>query len=295
MNLFFINNMKPLLLKPFILMTLLAILPSCSTQIWQVQNVAATKRHPQCNTCHLTAEPRKGQQLFAEGVEPSSICLKCHAYKENHHPVDFVPRETYYVTPGKAFPLFDGEIRCLTCHDPHGGPEFSETPKLLRGGPYADRREPCFKCHYRERYAEIDPHIMLDSDGRIQLVNGEPVCLICHAKTPNPAVDRTKDVKFRADVAFLCWRCHPPMPGEFFRYHFLDYPSRRTLTDMAKSEKEMKVIFPLVPRGRITCSTCHNPHQKEVMVHEEARSGADSFHRLRLPSPTICLACHPTK
>jgi predicted CXXCH cytochrome family protein len=285
--------MSRLLLNLFIFASLLAILPSCSTQIMQVQKTSAIDEHRQCDVCHLTADPRKGQQLFAEGVDPSSICLWCHAYKENHHPVDFVPTKSYYFTTGKAFPLFNGEIRCLTCHDPHGGPGFSVTPKLLRGGPYADQRELCFKCHSKEKYAEIDPHIMLDSDGRIILVNGKPVCLICHAKVPNPQVDRTDDVRFRADVAFLCWRCHPPMPGDFFRHHFLVKPSMLTLRNMKRSEKKLDVIFPLVPRDRITCSTCHNPHQKEVMVRMAAKTGADSKWRLRIYSPGICIACHP--
>jgi predicted CXXCH cytochrome family protein len=273
---------------------MLAALLFVCFQALTIHEAFAANKHRTCEMCHLTADPLQGPSLFAEGTDPASLCLRCHDYRENHHPVDFVPGESHFTTPGKTFPLFENQVRCLTCHAPHGGLNFSETPKLLRGGPYKDRREICFLCHRQDKYAEINPHTMIDSNGIIQ-VNGKPVCLVCHAVTPDPAVDRTNDVKFRADVAFLCWRCHPPMPGEFFTYHFLVKPTRRTLSAMKKSEKEMDVIFPIAPRGRITCSTCHNPHQKEALVHEPAKTGADSRHRLRVQSPIACVACHPTK
>jgi hypothetical protein len=96
-------------------------------------------------------------------------------------------------------------------------------------------------------------------------------------------------VRFRADVGFLCWRCHPPMPGEFFTQHFLVKPSK-SRQNMQEAEERLLVILPLVPRDRITCSTCHNPHQKGVIQHEAAAKGADARSKLRLPS--ICSACH---
>jgi nitrate/TMAO reductase-like tetraheme cytochrome c subunit len=136
----------------------------------------------------------------------------------------------------------------------------------------------------------MDPHRMLDSEGNVREVNGKPVCLWCHSKKPDPAVDRTTDVRFRADVGFLCWRCHPPMPGDFFDQHFLVKPSTKTLQNIRETEERLLVILPLVPRGRITCSTCHNPHQKGVIQHEAAAKGADAISRLRLPS--ICFGCH---
>lgn len=254
----------------------------------------AASKHPTCEMCHLTPKIPQDPPLFPEGTDPATICLRCHDYRENHHPVDVIPSVSHFTTLAKAFPLYNNKIRCLTCHDPHAGPQLSETPNLLRGGPYQDRRDICFKCHQQEAYATIYPHFMKDNGGIVQL-GGKPICLVCHAVTPDPAVDRTNDVKFRADVAFLCWRCHPPMSGEFFTYHFLVKPSKRTLSAIKKSEQALNVIFPLSPRGRITCSTCHNPHQKEALVHEPAKTGADSRYKLRLESPAACVACHPTK
>jgi predicted CXXCH cytochrome family protein len=270
---------------------LVALLTSCSLQKLlrpeQPQQTASDYKNPHtlCVSCHPSDSP-KGTELFPTGIEPSSLCLNCHDYQENHHPVDFVPPAGWSI----PFPLFEGRIRCLTCHEIHGGPGHRGTPKLLRGGPYEDRRTVCFKCHLRDQYTAIDPHKMLDDNGNVREVNGKPVCLICHSKKPNPAVDWTSDVKFRADVGFLCWRCHPPMPDPFFRTHFLVKPSPQMLERIRETEERLIVTLPLVPRGRITCSTCHNPHQKGVIQHEGPAKGADAVDRLRMPY--ICSACH---
>jgi len=271
--------------------SLLLVMESCSLeQIIHPENVAAIPEyrnpHVLCLNCHATEHPQSGGTLFEPGIDPSSICDNCHDYRENHHPVDFAPADP----SNFPMPLFEGKVRCLTCHEIHGGPGHHGTPMLLRGGPFADRRESCFKCHMRAKYAAIDPHKMLDNEGNIRNVEGGPVCLICHSKKPDPAVDTTTDVKFRADVGFLCWRCHPPMPGIFFTQHFLVRPSSKTLETLRETEERLIVILPLVPRGRITCSTCHNPHQKGVIRREGAAKGADAVARLRIPS--ICFGCH---
>ena len=215
----------------------------------------------------------------------SSACLGCHAsYTSNHHPVDFRPADSSKI----SLPLFHGEIQCLTCHeeDHRGG------TNCLRGGPYAERREICFKCHSEEEYAEIDPHIMLDSEGKIATVNGKPICLVCHAVQPNPVTDRTEDVKFRADVAFLCWRCHAPMVNSVLMNHFRLKPSISQLRYLQEKIEQLEVTIPLIPRQRITCSTCHNPHQEGVIMYQPSAKGADSPSRLRLPAPSLCLVCH---
>jgi len=272
---------------------LASVLTSCDTQrlLWSGKSTITLSEyenpHTICVSCHTNETPQPGSELFGPGVDFTSRCLDCHEdYKENHHPTDFSPTNP----TSFPLPLFGGEVRCLTCHDIHGGSNHKGTPKLLRGGPYADRREICFKCHARESYASIDPHKMLDSRGNIIEVNGKSVCLLCHSKKPDPAVDVADSVRFRADVGFLCWRCHPPMPGSFFDRHFLVKPSAKTLQNIQETVDSLIAILPLVPRGRITCSTCHNPHQQGVIQHEAAAKGSDAISRLRLPS--ICSGCH---
>jgi formate-dependent nitrite reductase cytochrome c552 subunit len=133
---------------------------------------------------------------------------------------------------------------------------------------------------------------MLNEDGGIREVFGQPVCLICHAKIPDPRIDRAKDVLFRADIAFLCWRCHAPIVSPILNQHFLTKPSITMLKHIEHNEQKMEVIIPLVPRDRLTCSTCHNPHQEGVIKYEPSAKGADSLYRLRLLRRDLCYACH---
>ena len=268
-----------------------AVLTSCSMMDNLIQKTdenapSFINPHTDCAGCHGNQAPRAGKDLFPQGVEPSMVCFNCHKYKENHHPVDFAPD----ATANYQFPLYSGEIKCLTCHEIHDSTGHGDASKLLRGGPYADRRKICFKCHEAEQYADINPHIMFDDNGKTLAVNGKPVCLLCHAVKPNPYQDRGANVRFKAEVGFLCWRCHPPMPDSFLRKHFLVTPSEETLSSMQESEARLEIILPLAALGRITCSTCHNPHQKGIVTFADAAKGADAPKKLR--ASFMCGACH---
>jgi len=265
------------------LVLLATVFVSCAPNLYQEQQRAASTGVP-------AAEDKTGPSAAPAGpsagadADPSSGCLVCHEYGENHHPTDFVPADA----PEFPFPLYDGRVRCLTCHiEDHAG-----SPKMLRGGPYSDRREICFTCHYEEEYRQIYPHIMMDGDGKVIEVNGRPVCLVCHIKTPDPRVDRTKDVVFRADIAFLCWRCHSLMSRAVLNEHVLSKPSMEMRRYIEQSEEKLNVTIPLVPRDRITCSTCHNPHQKGVITYEPSAKGADAPDRLRIEAQDLCAVCH---
>jgi cytochrome c peroxidase len=59
---------------------------------------------------------------------------------------------------------------------------------------------------------------------------------------------------------------------------------------MARPEVTASYALPLVPRDRITCSTCHNPHQEGVLMSGPAAAGTGAVHRLR--SAAICEGCH---
>jgi len=245
------------------------------------------KAHAVCTNCHESDLPSPGNPALIHGADRSALCLKCHKnYRRNHHPLDFEPENPSTF----RFPLFDGKVTCLTCHQMHDGPRIEGTNKLLRGGPYADRRTICFQCHPPDLYSKVNPHKMLDDAGKVLTVSGRPACLWCHKTQPDPAKARTLNVQFTADIGFLCWLCHPPMPGQFFNQHFLLRPSAETRRNMRETEERLLVILPLVPHNRITCSTCHNPHEKGVILRKEAAKGADTKSGLRMTS--ICFGCH---
>lgn len=246
------------------------------------------KNHVSCVMCHRTSTPEYYDAAMKAGdLDMSAVCMDCHHYSENHHPVNIVPEKTI----PDEFPLYDGQMKCLTCHEAHGNQKRSY-PKLLRGAPYKDLRDMCFKCHPTDQYTAIDPHTMFDADGKIKQVNGEPVCLVCHAKVPDQSNPK-EQITFKADVAFLCWRCHPPMPDNFFAGHFLVKPSHKTARYMKKYGRDNNVTLPLLNRNRITCSTCHNPHERGIIQNAAVAAGADSRARLRLSKSAICSGCHP--
>ena len=260
----------------------------CVNQKADARDKGTGGRHV-CIGCHRVAQSLiSASSPFPEAIDPSSLCLDCHNYQDNHHPVNFRPGLAEGGNGLNSFPLFDGEMRCLTCHEVHG----SGGPKLLRGGPYTSRTEICFRCHDSNLNATVDPHQMLTPGGSFREVNGEPACLLCHARVP----DRTgaeREIAFKADVAFLCWRCHPPMDGSFFQSHFLVRPGKKALAYMKAAERENGVSLPLLNRDRITCSTCHNPHQQGVILSGPAAAGAGEHDRLRLSKDQICNGCHP--
>lgn len=241
--------------------------------------------HDSCTECHDV-----GYDFAVDGA----FCLDCHNdYRLNHHPVDFVPPEkALIIAEYGGLPLFNGRIQCLTCHAGHPGPDRSETPKLLRGGVFQDVRTLCFRCHYQEGYGSINIHQMTAKDGSYRILGDKLICAYCHEEQPAPGRDQTYDVTFRADASFLCWRCHPSMEGEMFEQHFLTQPSDAMRAGLEQFSLTNRVVIPLVPRGKISCSTCHNPHQREVMSGEAARAGTDSWARLRLTTPGLCMACH---
>lgn len=254
------------------------------------------KGHAVCVTCHRTNDPSSDgrSQPFAGGIEPSSACLDCHHYDVNHHPVNVTPNAGSVSASQVVFPLFDGQIRCLTCHQAHSDPRHNKlngAPKLLRGGPYPDQRALCFLCHGQDDYTKIDPHKMLSADGSVRELNGKPVCLLCHTALPDPKGDPDL-VEFRADVAFLCWRCHAPMAGSFLNMHFHVKPKKPTRATIMNTESRLGIELPLARDGMLTCSTCHNPHQAGVLTRTAVQAGADAPKRLRIAAKSICEACH---
>ena len=246
-----------------------------------------------CSTCHEgKAEPDKPALLSSDN--PSEKCRDCHRYENegDHHPSSLVSGptgDTALIDP--TFKLYSGNMECLTCHQIHAGEDYGlGTRNFLVGGPYADRRDICFRCHQKEAYKDINPHDdMLEENGDLK----HATCLVCHAEVPDPRVDRTRDVKFRATVAFLCWRCHPLMAQDFMDKHYLKEPSASRSVEMRWSEEDHNIILPLDSTRRITCSTCHNPHQPGVILDERAKKGAGTKKRLR--SEDICVKCHRNK
>jgi hypothetical protein len=57
-------------------------------------------------------------------------------------------------------------------------------------------------------------------------------------------------------------------------------------------ETTYDIILPLAKDGKMTCVTCHNPHEKGVIASgKPSAKGAGSKYRERLPK-ILCIECH---
>ncbi|OGT19181.1 MAG: hypothetical protein A2V90_02060 [Gammaproteobacteria bacterium RBG_16_57_12] len=87
----------------------------------------------ECTSCHLDQQS-PGMQDLKHPV--AQLCLDCH--KDRHGAGDHPPAKQVTQTGKKRLPLLNGEMTCITCHDPH-----QKTANLLR----LPENELCTTCH----------------------------------------------------------------------------------------------------------------------------------------------------
>lgn len=113
-----------------------------------------------CSFCH-TATPRKGETVKV-GDLSAALCNFCHGARQEGHEEGVNP--------------FAGPVDCLTCHNPHLGPE------------YPGRLKP-------EYYDFLRGSVTVKPHGR------ETLCGLCH-------IDRENYSLVTEDATSLCLRCH---------------------------------------------------------------------------------------
>ncbi len=254
-----------------------------------------------CLECHEKIPEKGGDKLLKFNGDFTQLC-RCHGYTPGTyiHPVFVEPSPEKKSKIPNNFPLVNGMISCVTCHDMYMQCKKNPRAKLLnkrflRGAPYLSRTTMCFKCHDEMKYKMLDPHNQLTESGSIIVVK----CLYCHKEKPDEKTETFEDIKLIGNLAVLCYRCHykqskqHPINAE----HFVE-PTEQIYEMMKESEKKFGIILPLNYDGRITCPTCHNPHERGVLPAGKASSkGASEKFRLRLSRKNvqICIACHKDK
>ncbi len=253
-----------------------------------------------CIACHEKA-PEKGQPNLRFRGNINQLCDRCHNgqfARRDIHPVGVIPSGKVKVPDN--MPLTGGRITCSTCHNSslqEGGEKrgsaLETNPKFIRNG-FKVRNKFCFRCHIIGEYGKMNPHKQLDSTGRIK----EQVCLFCHTSQPNVKVMGIEHVGFNAEsLDEYCTSCHdrPDFQENHPSGPHLVEPTGDVLDAITTAPRRIGVELPLY-RSRITCATCHNPHQKGVIRIEAAAKGADFPFRLRLgDSFLICRGCHTDK
>lgn len=260
-----------------------------------------------CTECHERV-PKPGEPLNLRFNNNYIQSCRCHGYLPDTyiHPVYIVPSKDKKIKIPDTMPLQDGKITCGTCHEVSLQCRVNpvaqwQNSAFLRGAPYSSRTGICKRCHNQGNYKMLDPHNQIDYDG---LIISEK-CLYCHVEVPDvdrtsylPTDSFTKTTQLVGDLTNLCSRCHNDQCRNhpISTNHFVK-PSPKIRATMLESEKRLGIILPLDPAGKVSCPTCHNPHEKGVIPPGRVASrGAGEKYRLRVPGKSafdqICQACH---
>ena len=274
-----------------------------------------------CAACHVVSAGR-AQPIDAAQID--KLCLTCHDGKRavaEAHPVHRrFERSEALIRPANL-PVIDDELGCITCHDSQlacdipanarrGNRQFLRIQIDGNGAPVPF----CQACHREQAYEKINPHLTLDSAGRIM----ESRCLFCHTRTPDrKAAQRTYKPDLKAPEQLICRDCHPPHRDPITEKHIGLRPSAeqqaytrametlglsgnpsRKLIHEIQAAGQMPRLFVTGPEGLMVCSTCHNPHQQGLFrAGGELDYGSMRFDaRQKLVSPVRdpiwCRNCH---
>ncbi|NOY68531.1 MAG: hypothetical protein GXP53_03435 [Deltaproteobacteria bacterium] len=262
--------------------------PAVNT-ITEKTNIHYTGRY--CSECHEQTPVYGGDKHLKFFGNYEQLCW-CHSNLSDlyHHPSDIAPSAGKKIKIPADFPLKKGKLTCDTCHDIYLQCQkrlFQKTS--LRGAPYQKRTDFCYKCHDRKNYQKLNPHVQLDKNGKIIVKK----CLFCHKEKPDEKHETYKEVTFIGNIEIICQRCHMIAGNHSGNFdHLTVKPSGEGLARMKKMEKKFNIILPLDKDGKMTCITCHNPHQKGVIPADKpSATGADSKYRHRLPGK-LCKECH---
>jgi len=274
---------------------------------------------PSCLACHTSAEGGRETLRFNGNV--AQLCESCHDGRlatREVHAVNLTPSPAMARTIPSDLPLEDGVLTCLTCHDVardcrEKPPSQPSGPSFLRGAGASDHLTFCFRCHPAEEYRPFNPHDQLQA-GRQK----PRACAWCHAGEPQTDSQPAEAASYqlRAASAGLCRNCHvvaethpvvshmDAVPSEQMRWHMSACemePKMRLpleqLVEYARAARREPRSIPLDADGRITCHSCHNPHEKGLLPDGNPRSvGGESRqaanHRLRVRKGKICTVCH---
>lgn len=308
----------------------IAVSALITSGIAQVASESAPNPHWRpdgCGVCHSSEGP-------PAPIEPRAVtplCLSCHDGKRaisDAHPVGRTPSEQTRIPPG--WPLVEGRLSCTTCHDfsrhcavpsarPARNPAFLRRASGVDGialsredgarrfsGTDAHRSAFCATCHIPALHERHNPHMMLSADQTPDAVR----CGFCHVDPAAVVRAETRmEAQLHTDELTLCGGCHTSHVDFFTPGHMNATASPRVLEALRELDRRMNVVsvdgsprfLPLDAAGAVTCSTCHNPHQRGVFQEHDIRAtGAMSVGQsdarkfgLRLPSGQLCAACHP--
>ncbi|MGE3182694.1 MAG: hypothetical protein AB7N71_13765 [Phycisphaerae bacterium] len=239
-----------------------------------------------CRQCHDLGTPTS-----IPIQQTDALCLRCHDGKQasaEPHPIGW-PAESDFTHPAPGWPLHDGRIACLTCHDvirhcDVSAPRPNENSGMVR---MYDPQHPldfCTRCHVADNL-RFNPH-RSDKSARL---TGADSCAICHVDTPTLPYRSNDNAHLHQQTTALCLNCHKPHADPAPNGH-LDQMQYVT------APVDLSAKLPL-DAGKITCATCHNPHPPQAedipWLGIRAARPEDATIDLRMNYENLCTACHP--
>lgn len=262
----------------------------------------------QCNACHASGD---GAPQAIPVAKADQTCLACHDGRKAHdepHPTGRLARTATVKTP-EDWPTDAGRLTCLTCHDIRqhcdaGARRPADNPAMLRGYESGRADSYCRTCHMEDASWQFSPHRQVDASGAVN----SRTCLFCHTDAPDVPADgaRRGHSLLRTESSQGCLACHVRHWDVSERGH-VDRPvtdevrawlasGRAVANGSTTGSGESSSRLPL-GGDRVTCYTCHNPHQPELFpagsdLGQRSVAAEDAHAALRIPSATLCLACH---
>ncbi len=227
-----------------------------------------------CRGCHrgisTKKEEMRNNRLYLG--DDLLICLSCHGSMDSCHPI--LVKLAPGMAPGKGLPLSeDGKITCLTCHNPM--PASGKGLEMRERKAGEARNAICFRCHDRADLSGRNPQSsMTDRDS----------CRFCHDTMTDPTNEEASRVSFISNTHLICLRCHAQDSHPMGVDH------------MVHPKMEIPEPFRLDGKGRVTCTTCHNPHIQAKGM-EEVREGEGRSKRFIVEDDgrILCVRCHRKK
>ena len=217
-----------------------------------------------CTSCHDggAEDAALGEMSFTRGSSDAG-CLHCH--EDGPHEVGMEP---VLVDDGtgehaklpETWPLADGRVACLTCHDEpacDGAVMDPDNRFFLRGGPYGTIGEFCASCHTVEQLGSYNPH--QDMKDR---PDSKSICEFCHQDATVTEADMD-DLKVAAPR--MCEGCHREVEMHASSAEHL------VALDAEGIERAEAAGLPL-DQGTVYCGTCHDPHPAGSIEQDSARA-----------------------
>ncbi len=253
-----------------------------------------------CQECHVNEMPRHENALLKFNGDARQLCDRCHTrpcVTNQSHSADLLYRDIPGYSIPSQWPLTNGRLNCLTCHDAvppmyENFPLKRTNPAFLRGAPYKGRDDFCFRCHTKGEFVKQNPHRQRDQNGTINA----KICTVCHKTAPVPRETRNiSQVTFKESYDAICIGCHAAHPASHGPASGQHRLSAETKERLEKNKITFNVEIPLID-DRVFCGTCHNPHEKGILQRAAAERGAGEKYFLRLPGGyELCILCHSQK